>query len=168
MIRKLCDRVSCGRKFFRFRLKQWILAKFLCDRVYFWAIFYATGYRVWRALPHTPVTSLVKYPPPPPGVKSARRLHTTQIRSRCDHTYNEHVMEVPTVNRKFKNLSARGEGSMKILGELLPPGTPAGAIPESCKTTKYVRKPENRPQIHPDCHDIFCRALLRIFLCLFS
>ena len=67
MIRKLCDRVSCGRKFFRFLLKQWILAKFLCDRVYFWAIFYATGYRVWRALPHTPVTSLVKYPPPGDG-----------------------------------------------------------------------------------------------------
>ena len=67
LIRKLCDRVSCGRKFFRFLSKQWILGKFLCDRVYFWAIFYATGYRVWRALPHTPVTSLVKYPPPPPG-----------------------------------------------------------------------------------------------------
>ena len=39
------------------------LAKFLCDRVYFWPIFHATGYRVWRDLPHTPVTSLVKYPP---------------------------------------------------------------------------------------------------------
>ena len=26
--------------------------------------FYATGYRVWRDLPHTPVTSLVKYLPP--------------------------------------------------------------------------------------------------------
>ena len=47
---------------FRVPLKQWILAKFLCDRVYFWAIFYATGYRVWGDLPHNPVTSLVKYP----------------------------------------------------------------------------------------------------------
>ena len=47
---------------FRVLLKQWIMAKFLCDRVYFWAIFYATGYRVWRDLPHTPVTSLVKHP----------------------------------------------------------------------------------------------------------
>ena len=28
--------------------------------------FYATGYRVWRDLPHTPVTSLVKYSPWPP------------------------------------------------------------------------------------------------------
>ena len=46
-------------------MKQWILVKFLCDRVYFWAIFYATGYRVLSGLPHTPVTSLVKYPPPP-------------------------------------------------------------------------------------------------------
>ena len=45
-------------------MKQWILAKFLCDRVYFWAIFYATGYRVLSSLPHTTVTSLVKYPPP--------------------------------------------------------------------------------------------------------
>ena len=25
--------------------------------------FYATGYRMWRALPHIPVTSLVKYLP---------------------------------------------------------------------------------------------------------
>ena len=46
-------------------MKQWILAKLLCDRVYFWAIFYATGYRVLSGLPHTPVTSLVKYPPGP-------------------------------------------------------------------------------------------------------
>ena len=45
-----------------------LLAKFLSDRVYFWGIFYATGYRAWRGLPHTPVTSLRKYPPPP-GVK---------------------------------------------------------------------------------------------------
>ena len=45
-------------------MKQWILVKYLCDRVYFWAIFYATGYRVLSGLPHTPVTSLVKYSPP--------------------------------------------------------------------------------------------------------
>ena len=60
--KKIMNRVSCGRMPFRVLLKQWILAKFLCDRVYFWAIFYAIGYRVWRDLPHTPVTSLVKYP----------------------------------------------------------------------------------------------------------
>ena len=36
--------------------------KILCDRIYIWGIFYATGYRVWRDFPHTPVTSLVKYP----------------------------------------------------------------------------------------------------------
>ena len=47
-------------------MKQRNLVKFLCDRVYFWAIFYATGYRVLSGLPHTPVTSLVKYPPPGP------------------------------------------------------------------------------------------------------
>ena len=46
-------------------MKQWILVKFLCYRVYFWAIFYATGYRVLSGLPHTSVISLVKYPPPP-------------------------------------------------------------------------------------------------------
>ena len=63
LIRKLCDRVSCGRKPFRVLMKQWIFAKFLWDRVYFWAIFYATGYRVLSGLPHTPVTSLFKYPP---------------------------------------------------------------------------------------------------------
>ena len=38
-------------------------AKFLCDRVYFWPIFYTTGCRVLKGFPHTPVTSLVKYPP---------------------------------------------------------------------------------------------------------
>ena len=59
---KLFDRVSCGRMPFRVLLKQWILAKFLCDRVYFWPIFYATGYRVGRDLPRTAVTSLVNYP----------------------------------------------------------------------------------------------------------
>ena len=53
---------------FRVLLKQCVLAKFLCDRVYFWTIFYATDYRVWIDLPHTPITSLVKYPPPP-GVR---------------------------------------------------------------------------------------------------
>ena len=63
MIRKLCDRVSCGSTPFRVIMKQWILAKFLCNRVYFWTFFYATGYRVLSGLPHTPVTSLVKYPP---------------------------------------------------------------------------------------------------------
>ena len=36
-----------------------------CDRVYFWCIFYPTGHRAWKDLPHIPVTSLVKYPPPP-------------------------------------------------------------------------------------------------------
>ena len=41
----------------------WVLAKFLCDRVYFWGILYATGYRMWRDFSHSPVTSLVKYPP---------------------------------------------------------------------------------------------------------
>ena len=46
-------------------MKQWILAKFLCDRVYFWATFYATGYRVLSGLPHIPVTSLSQVPPPP-------------------------------------------------------------------------------------------------------
>ena len=62
--KKLCDRASCGRMPFRVLLKQWILAKFSCDRVYFWTIFYATGYRLWRDLPHMPFTSLVKYTPP--------------------------------------------------------------------------------------------------------
>ena len=64
LIRKLCDGVSCGRTFIRVLLKQWIVANFLCDREYFWAILDATGYSVWRALPHTPDTSLVKYPLP--------------------------------------------------------------------------------------------------------
>ena len=64
LIRKLCDRVSCGSTPFRVIMKQRILAKLLSDRVYFWEIFYATGYRVLSDLPHTPVTSLVKYPPP--------------------------------------------------------------------------------------------------------
>ena len=65
LISKLCDRVSCGRMPFRVRvlLKQWILAKFFETGYTFgaffmrqgtWGIFYATGYRVWRDLPHTP------------------------------------------------------------------------------------------------------------------
>ena len=32
-----------SKDIFRVLLKQWILAKFLCGRVYFWAIFYAIG-----------------------------------------------------------------------------------------------------------------------------
>ena len=64
LIRKLFDMVSCGRMPFRVLLwKQWILAKFLCDRVYFWAIFYGTRYRVWRDLPHTPSLPLSSTPP---------------------------------------------------------------------------------------------------------
>ena len=31
---------------------MYTFGNFLCDRVYFWGIFYATGYRVWRDLPH--------------------------------------------------------------------------------------------------------------------
>ena len=42
-----------------------LLAKVLCDRVYFWGIFHAIGYRVWRDLPHIPVTSLSSTTPPP-------------------------------------------------------------------------------------------------------
>ena len=53
-------------------MKQWILVKFLCDRVYFWAIFYSTGCRVLSGLPHIPVTSLVKYPLP--GLGATNRL----------------------------------------------------------------------------------------------
>ena len=74
--KKLCDRVSCGRTSFGVLLKQWILAKLLCDRVYLWAIFYATGYRVWRALPHIPVSSLVKYPP---GIKGTQPIFKTVV-----------------------------------------------------------------------------------------
>ena len=79
MIRKLCDRVSRGSTPFRVIMKQWILVKFLCDRVYFSAILYATGYRVLSGLPHTPVTSLVKYPPPPPpGRRTTEVLFSKQ------------------------------------------------------------------------------------------
>ena len=57
--------------FLRVLLKQWIMYTFgniFCDRVYRWGILYATGYRVWGDLQHILVTSLVKYPPPPPRV----------------------------------------------------------------------------------------------------
>ena len=46
----------------RVLLEQWILAK-LYATWYAFGIFYVTGYRVWKDLPHTPVTSLVKYLP---------------------------------------------------------------------------------------------------------
>ena len=55
-IRKLCYRVSCGKKFFRIFLKQWILAKFLCDRVYFWAFFMRQG-KECGEICHTPLSS---------------------------------------------------------------------------------------------------------------
>ena len=54
---------------FRAHLKQWIVytfGKILCDRVYFWGIFYATGYKISR----TPLSFPVKYPPPPPGCET--------------------------------------------------------------------------------------------------
>ena len=44
-------------------MKQWILAKYYATG-YTFGQFCATGYRVLSGLPHTPVTSLVKYPPP--------------------------------------------------------------------------------------------------------
>ena len=47
---------------FKSSLETMDFSKLLCHSVYFCAIFYVTGYRVWRALPNTPVTSLVKYP----------------------------------------------------------------------------------------------------------
>ena len=59
--------------------------KILCDRVYFWAIFYVTGYRVWRDLPHTPVTSLVKYPPPPEK-SSASSLSCSRVEREVEIT----------------------------------------------------------------------------------
>ena len=52
LIRKLCDRVSCGRMPLRVLWKQRIFTKILCDRVQ----------DVKRFATH-PVTSLVKFPP---------------------------------------------------------------------------------------------------------
>ena len=56
---KLCDRVSQAKILF---LVCFWDAKFLCDRVYLWLIFYATGCRVRRGFPHTPFIFLVKSP----------------------------------------------------------------------------------------------------------
>ena len=42
--------------FGKISMRQGFVPNLLCDT--------ATGYRVWRDLPHTPITSLVKYPPP--------------------------------------------------------------------------------------------------------
>ena len=76
---------------FRVLLKLWIFGESLCDRVYFWRIFHATGYMMQRDLPHIPVTALVKYPPrgdrSKPGcsfcfVASVRRKSTLGTRLR--------------------------------------------------------------------------------------
>ena len=63
LIRKLCDRVSCGKTFFRVLLKQWIMYAFgksLCDST--------QGVEWFSAHPRyfpSQVPSLVKFPPPP-------------------------------------------------------------------------------------------------------
>ena len=70
LIRKLYDRVSCGRTFCRFLLKQRVLYTFgniLMRQGILLGHFCATGYRAWRDLPHNPISSLVKYPHPLSG-----------------------------------------------------------------------------------------------------
>ena len=51
------------------------------------AIFYATGYRVWRDLPHTPVTSLVRYPRVKPLPYPSRIFNTTPLNTTENSSY---------------------------------------------------------------------------------
>ena len=63
--KKLCNGVTRGRAFFRVLLKLWIMYTFgniFLRQGILLGHFDVTGYRAWRDLPHTPVTSLVKYP----------------------------------------------------------------------------------------------------------
>ena len=63
IVKKIMRQGVILKDIFRALLKQrsiYIFAKFVCDRVYF----LGQGYKMWRDFPHTPITSLIKYPPP--------------------------------------------------------------------------------------------------------
>ena len=90
MIRKSCDRVSCGRTPFRFLMKQWILEKilmrqgillgnFLCDRV--------QGVQRFATHPrHFP-----SQVPPPPGYSCRNYQVTSNLRPRLhDIVFTSH------------------------------------------------------------------------------
>ena len=51
------------KDFFRVLLKTGFWKDFYATGYTFWGIFYARGYKALGYLPHTPVTSLVKYLP---------------------------------------------------------------------------------------------------------
>ena len=88
---------------FRVLLNQWLSVKLLCDRVYFWGTFYATEYRVWRDLPHTPVTFLMKYTPPHPGEQMLISLSMLCIKSIESKTlYNYSDLQITQLRMKLQ------------------------------------------------------------------
>ena len=51
------------KNIFKSCLETMDFGKIFMQQGILWGILYAKVYRVWRDLPHTPVTSIVKYPP---------------------------------------------------------------------------------------------------------